>query len=132
MARNEDIRVSCKCADDRAAALNTMLSVQLSARPAGCGTKRPVGVALHETALETFLSVARAAASMFKTRIAVTRNSIGGPLSAPAQRRNLGQHRVDAQVDGCLMTWGYSPIFGKRVLMLSELQQISDQKAVHS
>jgi len=74
-------------------------------RLSGYGTKRQFGVALHQAALETLLSVGFVtAASMLKTRIAVTRNSIGGPLSAPAQGSNLGQHRVDAQVDGCLMT----------------------------
>ena len=31
---------------------------------------------------------------------------------------SLGQHRVDAQVDGCLITGGYPPIYGKSALML--------------
>ena len=36
--------------------------------------------------------------------------------------RNLGQPRVEAQVDGCLMTWEYSPISGKKALMLHILE----------
>jgi hypothetical protein len=38
--------------------------------------------------------------------------------------RNLGQHRVDAQIDGCLMSWGYSLIFAKTALMLLILPDI--------
>ena len=66
----------------RAAALNTLLSVQLSARLAGCGTLVPVDDALQRAALETLLSVARLAASVIETRIAVTGNRPGDPRLA--------------------------------------------------
>jgi len=35
----------------------------------------------------------------------------------------LSQHRVDAQVDGWLMPWGYSPIFGNRALICPILRE---------
>jgi hypothetical protein len=36
----------------------------------------------------------------------------------PAQGRDLGQHRVDAQVDGCLITWEYLVRLRKRAFIL--------------
>ena len=37
-----------------------------------------------------------------------------------AQRRNMGQHCVEVQVDDALMSWRYSVQLRKRVLMLAD------------
>ena len=38
------------------------------------------------------------------------------------QAGHSGQHRIEAQVDHCLMTWGYSMHLGKRPFILPILQ----------
>ena len=40
--------------------------------------------------------------------------------------RSLGRHRVEARANGCLMTWGYLPIFGKRAVIRTILTPLDE------
>jgi hypothetical protein len=102
----------------------------------GYGTKLPSFAAVHEAALETQETFVVRVTALRTLLIAGVAGDIEGVVGSPSSRpkrspkiradgyesswparRDDGEHRDETQVAGCLMAWGYSPIFEKRALI---------------
>jgi hypothetical protein len=75
-----------------------------------------------------------AAGSLSSQAWSLPENVRWGAEFLSAQGRDLGQYRVDAQIDGCLMTWEYLVHLRERafilpILALSDAEQLQNVDA---